>query len=647
MHTIGVLIPTFTIEYSFDVLAGIADFFRDKNVRVLIAQTNYHHNKKSANDYQYWSAVEYFKSAEVEAVIVVTGVFLSLMEEKTVFEFISSFYPKPVISIAVDLKMDKTTSLLLDCKKAYSDVVGHLKKEHGCKNIGFISANLTKSAEALDRYNAFESALKKHHLHLNKDFIFDGNFTDVSAVEALSKKIKSKDDVKFDALVCANDLMACGAMAYLKKLGISVPADVKLVGFDDSIAASISYPRLSTINQDIYRLGIKAAEVALNTVEKGCIEKVIYIDAEPKFRQSCGCIPMSNSEHVFKDYDGKVNMDKNERMDNLPRFMNEITEKNNVVSLIDILRGSNTLKQIFYNLRYIIRQCDMSSIYINFFKEVKFLEPEDDLLLPEKMELYMISDDIKGVDLFNPEITFNPAKKLFASRTAKKDAGVYLFQPIFSGDANYGFIACAIKGVKFADYNVYLKIIVTELARAFEYTGQLIQNQNLEHEISDLTIQSRTDDLTSLLNRRGFMEKGQICLDMILETDGCGLVFFADMDGLKKINDTYGHDMGDIAIKTQAEVLSEIFGKEAIIGRLSGDEFGIIVPGMQLSSVKRTRLKLDLLNEKYSAKNGLPFVISTSLGHVDLQNSSRLKDLLSVADKSLYEEKRRKHGELS
>ena len=68
---------------------------------------------------------------------------------------------------------------------------------------------------------------------------------------------------------------------------------------------------------------------------------------------------------------------------------------------------------------------------------------------------------------------------------------------------------------------------------------------------------------------------------------------------------------------------------------------------MQLSELKRTRLKIDLLNEKYSAKNGLPFVISTSLGHVDLQNSSKLKELLDAADESLYEEKRRKHGELS
>ena len=644
MHTIGVIIPTFTIEYSFDILAGIADFFRDKNIRVVIAQTNYHHNTESQTDYQYWSAVEYLKSSEVEAIVVITGVYTATMSAADVEEFVKEFFPKPVISVAVDLRLDKVCSILMDCRKAYFEVIKHLKQKHGCKRIAFMSANQTNSEEALERYNSFPEAMKKNGLIIDKKIIFHGNFTDFSAVNALSETIKKKEDVRFDAIVCANDLMACGAMTYLQSLGISIPEDLKVVGFDDSIAASIVSPRLSTINQDIYKLGEKAAEVALDTLENGCREKVIYIDATPKFRQSCGCVEMNTKDHIYMTSENVFKTDNNERMDNFPRFINEISEKHNILTLIDILRGSNTLKQIFYNLRYILRQCDMNSIYINFFRNVKLLEVDEDLELPDEMELYMLSDDENGVDLFKPETSFNPHKKLFAARGAKKIPGIFLLQPIFCGEKNYGFLICKIKGVKFADYTVYLKIFTNELARAFDYTGQLIEKQNLTNELSDLTIQSRTDELTGIMNRRGFMERGQACLDMILETDGCGLVLFADMDGLKKINDTYGHDIGDEAIKTQSQVLMAVFGKDAIVGRLSGDEFGVIVQGMQLSEVKRTRLKIDLMNEKYSKKNNLPFVISTSLGHVDLQNSSKLKDLLNVADDSLYEEKRRKHG---
>ena len=58
---------------------------------------------------------------------------------------------------------------------------------------------------------------------------------------------------------------------------------------------------------------------------------------------------------------------------------------------------------------------------------------------------------------------------------------------------------------------------------------------------------ARTDELTEVLNRRGFFESGQAVIDLMQETDGNAIVFFADLDGLKQINDQYGHDVGIIS----------------------------------------------------------------------------------------------------
>ena len=186
------------------------------------------------------------------------------------------------------------------------------------------------------------------------------------------------------------------------------------------------------------------------------------------------------------------------------------------------------------------------------------------------------------------------------------------------------------------------------MAQSYEYTNKIIETEKLEGEKSALTRLSRTDELTGILNRRGFIERGQTALDLMQETDMVGVVFFADMDGLKKINDTYGHEVGDLAIKTQAMALKEVFRSTDVVGRLSGDEFGIVAVGMNLIQVDRVRLKLDMMNEKLSRENNLPFTLSVSLGAVDLQKSSILKKLLSEADKSLYEEKRKKrHARLS
>ena len=79
------------------------------------------------------------------------------------------------------------------------------------------------------------------------------------------------------------------------------------------------------------------------------------------------------------------------------------------------------------------------------------------------------------------------------------------------------------------------------------------------------------------------MDKAEKELKKAVKNGNNGMVFFADMDGLKKINDTYGHQMGDKAIMLQARVLKDIFRSSDVVGRLSGDEFGIVALGMKMN----------------------------------------------------------------
>lgn len=647
MKTIAVLIPTYTIEYSIDVLCGIADYFRNKEVKVVIAQTKIPHNNTGIYDYQYCTSFEYLKAEEIDAVIVISGIYVSSMKQELLEEIIKQFAPRPVISLAIDFKLKNVYAIKADCKKTYNQVIAHLKKEHNCNKIAFFSANSTNSIEALQRYDAFTSALDSNKLPFYPDLVFDGKFTDFLAHDIIISKYHKKTDIDFDAIVCANDMMACGCVKALNEIGVSVPEDVKIVGFDDSIVANSINPKLSTINQDIYSQGFEAAEITFSILNGEKVKKENLIPLVPKFRQSCGCIDFNNSQRVYKSYEGDLCSDFDERKDNTYKFSEEMNEKNNIITLMDTVRGANTLKQLFYNMRFILDQCDMSGIAVHFFKDVAFMDKEEDFEMPDEMELFMILDRLSNLELFRPEVTFNPNEKIFSARALQEKAGIFILNPIFSGETNYGYILSRVNGNKFADYNVYLKIINTAIAQAYEYTSKIQETQRLETEKTNLTRQSRTDELTKILNRRGFIEKGQATLDVLQETDTSGVIFFADMDGLKRINDTYGHQMGDKAIKLQAQVLKSVFRYSDVVGRLSGDEFGIVAVGMKLSYVEKTRLKINLMNEKISKENKLPFTLSISLGAVDLQKSSVLKKLLSEADKSLYEEKRIKHGKLS
>ena len=129
------------------------------------------------------------------------------------------------------------------------------------------------------------------------------------------------------------------------------------------------------------------------------------------------------------------------------------------------------------------------------------------------------------------------------------------------------------------------------MAFSYEYT-QLIQNNNTLNTVS------KTDELTTLLNRRGFFDLGQKNIDIAIEMNNKGLVFFIDMDGLKIMNDTYGHDMGDLAIKTQAKVLKQTFRANDIIARLGGDEFVVIAIGMGADTIPKIRKKIEKTSKR-------------------------------------------------
>lgn len=644
MKVIAVLIPTFNIEYSLDVLSGISDYFHDKEVKVVIIQTRIPGINTGAFDYQYCTGFEYAKSKEVDAIICVSGLYASQMKEDRLREMLKEFEPKPIISIALDPLTKNSYVIQADCRKSIKDIVNHLKREHDCKKIAFFSANETKSKEALERYDAFTSALDACKLTFYPDMVYDGNFTDFKAHDEIIARFKSKNDIPFDAIVCANDMMASGCIRAFEEIGVRVPQDVRVIGFDDAIVASMMSPKLSTINQDIYSQGYEAAEIADRVLNGEKMKKILLNPLVPKFRQSCGCIGMDRSMPIYKNVDGEICSDLNEKNDGVMQFVNALNEKNTIVTLMDTIRGFNTLKQMFFSLKYITSQCAMSGLAIHFFKEVQLIDSEKEFVLPDMAELHMFYTESNKTEVFRPGLTSDPHEKIFPARTTEDISGVFLLNPIFLGEANYGYMICRIKENKFADYNVYLKIIMNAIAQAYEYTSKIQEGRNLERENSDLAMQSRMDELTGILNRRGFIEQGQAALDLLQETDTSGVIFFADMDGLKKINDTYGHEMGDKAIMLQARVLKDIFRSSDVIGRLGGDEFGIVALGMKIGYVEHTKLKIDMLCKKVSIENQLPFTLSISLGAVDLQKSSVLKQLLSEADKELYKDKKKKHA---
>jgi diguanylate cyclase (GGDEF)-like protein len=164
-----------------------------------------------------------------------------------------------------------------------------------------------------------------------------------------------------------------------------------------------------------------------------------------------------------------------------------------------------------------------------------------------------------------------------------------------------------------------------------------VKQHMLRAEVSNLAL---TDELTGLYNRRGFLALAERQLKLGQRTDREMLLFFIDVDNLKRINDSFGHSEGDRALIRTAEVLGKTFRDSDVLARLGGDEFAALAieaSGHSEAVVRaRIRQNLDAVSRRESR-----YHLAFSLGAVrfDSRTASSIAQLMSQADRAMYEHK--------
>jgi diguanylate cyclase (GGDEF)-like protein len=149
------------------------------------------------------------------------------------------------------------------------------------------------------------------------------------------------------------------------------------------------------------------------------------------------------------------------------------------------------------------------------------------------------------------------------------------------------------------------------------------------------------DDLTGLHNRRGFIALATRHLRSACDTGQHVVMFFADVDGLKSINDRFGHGEGDRALLRAAACIKETFRKFDVTARLSGDEFVALIieaPGRSAEAICR-RLQSKLADCS-GAESQYKLSLSVGVAHFDPRKPVTLQELMRQADSALYRHKR-------
>ena len=260
-YTIGVITEEIGDPYGGMVISGIERYLRQNGFFFLTVA--HRHDARLLKDYSHL-----LLQRGVEGFI-------------TVDTSISQVPPLPTVAVAGHRRVKGVTNLVLDHRTAASMALKHLTTL-GHKEIAFMKGPTT-SSDHEDRWMAIVEVSRKLGIHIRPELTvrLEGNAVTPDLGYIFAKQLLSRNE-PFTSLFGYNDNSAIGAIRAIHEVGLHVPKDISVVGFDDVQSAAFSNPGLTTVRQPLQKMGELAARTLLNRIENR-EAYVPEITVEPEF----------------------------------------------------------------------------------------------------------------------------------------------------------------------------------------------------------------------------------------------------------------------------------------------------------------------------------------------------------------------------
>lgn len=531
----------------------------------------------------------------------------------------------PAISLLEDLPGLYYSGL--DNLTDFSILVEHLITEHGCRKLNYVGGS-PRNQENQKRLLAYRKTLEKHGILFEPERVIERSFEIKTGIRAFTEF--QQKDLLPEAFVCANDNIAVGVCLAAREAGFSIPEDFLVTGFDNEDKASYCNPRITTADFSKTEIMYHAMELLVDIWNGQTDRRCTYTQAVHIFQESCRCMsecPPDRGQYIIKRILSETRQsDMQNWMIDLNRFLLDCTSYTNLTSHMQMWLHEHQ----FGNL-YLLMNPDI------FHLEKVDILPEipDDIYrcvgYPDKMTVvHPVSDTEAVIQL---SITDG---HLLPDITRTGDQNIFVFAPLHFREREVGYVV--LQNCDYLLDHQFLFKMLNSFRTALEslYNKLVLCKKN--KQLSQLYIH---DSPTGLYNRMAYEKLALPLFQKYMQKKKHLGILFVDADHLKYINDNFGHDMGNLAIRSIASAIHKSCPVGSVCMRYGGDEFVCVIPDFDLPRMHQLEKTILHALEEISDVSRFPFPLEASIGSVIADDAVfSLNDYINLADQKMYASKK-------
>lgn len=643
---IGLLIDYVVSEYAERIIRGVSLACQEKSAELVVFSIGKVQDFSGGFDYQNVAVSSFVSSKNLDGAIFISGTIMHTLSKAEAASYIKSFRPLPIANISMELP--GIPSVVVENKEAYDSIIKELVTRQHCRKFGIFAVR-GNSSEIKNRLKNIKEILADNGIKDEDITIWKSTLSYTPALEDLRAIYRDIGVFDYDALICMNDEMAFAAMDFCSEIGLKVPDDIAVVGFDNLINADNCVPTLTTIKQNFEGQGYLAGMNLIKEINGKPADKLSVMTAIPVMRESTRRVPYDKLAPHARNFEFEADENKAFlRTNSGTEWYRKKGEFYQTTSFYTEMQSDMTYDQLQNRINDDVRSFGISACAIVLYdKPIETGVPFEYFHLPKSAHLFAGYDDKTGFDSVNEkrQIKCNPKEQMLPDGIIKIDSEGVLVFAIYHSTLQYGYIIIRPGNYDSIIYDLFVKLLSSTIASVYSFSLAHNETSRVRKKIDELDLIASTDELTGVYNRRGFYSFGETTLKFAKAMGQSGMVIYCDMDSLKKINDIHGHEAGDRAILAESIILKSNFRSNDIIARIGGDEFAIISPGLTKEALRNIRNQIEEDCKIWSGGNEQGFTLSISMGSVAYPSPKmgyKITPLLSEADSIMYMEKRAK-----